>query len=129
MESSELRHKVDRTRSHSGSTPVSESYWFGGKLFQGSPMAVFFNNCRCRKHAELFEDSTAFYDLNTFGLQAKMATNLKPGTECIVATYDDDCQVVFSWHTLLREAVKRDPGDGTKVRVFFGKLIKTERFS
>ena len=49
-------------------------------------MPIFFNNCRCRDHVGLF-GATAFYDLNTTGLQAKMATSLKPGQECVVASY------------------------------------------
>lgn len=92
-------------------------------------MPVFFNNCRCRDHAGLF-GATAFYDLNTTGKQAEMATNLKLGDECIVATYSDNGEVLFSWFTLSRETIMPDPDEpGTRVRVFFGKMIKSKSLS
>ncbi len=59
-----------------------------------------------------------------------MATNLKRGEKCIVAAYDDDGKVVFRWFSLARESMMRDPNEpGRKVRVFFGKMIKSERLS
>lgn len=92
-------------------------------------MPVFFNNCRCRDHLGLF-GATAFYDLNTTGLQAKMATGLKPGQECVVASYDEEGGVVFGWYILSKESLEPDPDEpGTHVRVFRGKLIKSERLS
>ena len=91
-------------------------------------MPVFFNNCRCRDHAGLF-GPTAFYDLNPTGREAEMATNLKPGEECIVASYQDG-EVVFRWFSFSRESLLRDPGQpGTMVRVFFGKMTKSKRLS
>jgi hypothetical protein len=91
-------------------------------------MPVFFNNCRCRDHVGLF-GAAAFHDLNTTGGQAEMATNLKPGEECIVAAYDDGA-VVFRWFSFSRETLMPDPDEpGTRVRVFFGKMIKSERLS
>ncbi len=59
-------------------------------------MTVNFNNCRCRDHAGLY-GKDAFYDLNTTGLQATMATDLSPGDQCIVATYAENGDVVFDW--------------------------------
>jgi hypothetical protein len=92
-------------------------------------MPVFFNNCRCRDHAGLF-GATAFFDLMTTGKQAEMATNLKPGEECIVATYGDDGEVLFRWFSLSRETRMPDPSaPGTKSRVFFGKMIKSKSLS
>ncbi len=92
-------------------------------------MTVFFNNCRGRDHARLF-GPTAFYDLNTTGLQAKMATNLTAGQECVVASYDDIGRVVFNWYVLSKETVEPDPDEPqTKVRVFRGKLLKSEQMS
>jgi hypothetical protein len=91
-------------------------------------MPVFFNNCRCRPHTGLFGPS-AFYDLNTTGKQAEMATDLKPGEECIVAAYDDG-GVVFKWFSLQRKKLMPDPEEpGTKVRVFYGKMIKSKYLS
>jgi hypothetical protein len=92
-------------------------------------MPVFFNNCRCRDHVGLF-GATAFYDLNTSGKQADMATNLKRGEICIVATYGDEREVVFGWFSLSHESLVPDPSEpGTKVRVFFGKKLKSVRLS
>lgn len=92
-------------------------------------MTVYFNNCRCRDHARLF-GSTAFYDLNTTGLQAKMATDLSPGQECVVASYDENRSIVFDWYILAKESLEPDPDNPKiKVRVFRGKPIKSERLS
>lgn len=90
---------------------------------------VYFNNCRCRDHVGLF-GLTAFYDLNTTGHQADMATNLKRGEECIVATYGDEGEIVFDWFSLSRESLRPDPDEpGKNARVFFGKKVKSERLS
>jgi hypothetical protein len=48
-------------------------------------MPVFFNNCNMREHTRIYR-SDAFYDLNPYGQQAGMATGLKRGEECVVAT-------------------------------------------
>lgn len=91
-------------------------------------MTVNFNNCRCRDHASLYGKG-AFYDLNTTGLQAAMATDLTPGEKCVVASYDDG-SVVFTWFTFSNETLEPDPEDPkTMVRVFYGKPIKSERLS
>ena len=92
-------------------------------------MPVFFNNCRARDHAGLF-GAAAFYDLNTTGRQATMATNLERGEECIVATPARGGDIVFSRFSLSREALMPDPDEpGTTVRVFFGNLIRSKRLS
>src|SRR5580698_6034929 len=92
-------------------------------------MPTFFNNCRCRDHARLF-GASAFYDLNTTGLQAKMATGLIPGEECVVASYDESGGVVFNWYALSSESLESNPDEpATKVRGFRGKLIKSDRLA
>jgi hypothetical protein len=90
-------------------------------------MRVFFNNCRCRDHVRLY-GPTAFFDLLTTGKQAEMTPNVKAGDECVVATYHPDGGVTFSWYSLSHDSVQRDPEEAhSKVRVYFGKLLKSER--
>ncbi len=92
-------------------------------------MLVFFNNCRCRDHARLF-GAAAFYDLNTIGKQAEMATDIKRGEKCTVAAYGNDGGLLFSWYSFSHEKLLPNPtAPGMKVRVFFGKLIKSEHLS
>lgn len=92
-------------------------------------MNVLLNNCRRRDHASLF-GKTAFFDLNTFGLQASMAANLARGQKCIVASYDDDGNVLFEWYVFEKETPEKDPDDQTiSVRVFRGKKLKSETMS
>ncbi len=92
-------------------------------------MTVNFNNCRCRDHASLYKTG-AFFDLNTTGLQATMATDITRGDKCVVASYDNDGGVVFDWFTFSKETLEADPDDPkTKVRVFYGKPIKSDRLS
>lgn len=48
----------------------------------------------------------------------------------MVASYGENGGVVFDWHTLSEESIEPGPDEpGTKVRVFRGKLIKSERLS
>lgn len=92
-------------------------------------MNLFLNNCRRRDHARLF-GKTAFYDLNTFGLQASMATDVVSGQKCIVASYDDEGNVQFDWYAFDKETLDTDPDQkNKKVRVFHGKKLKTETMS
>ena len=89
-------------------------------------MPFLFNNCRSLDHVGLY-GANAFYDLYTTGQQAKMATNLKCGDECIVAAYDSDGKIVFSWFSFSHESLLAAPyKPGTNVRVFFGKPIKSK---
>ncbi len=92
-------------------------------------MPVLFNNCRGRKYNELYSDdngTTAFYDLNTAGRQAEMATNLQRGDVCVVAAYEDR-EVVFKWYSFSHELLQRNPnGTRTKVRVLWGNQIKSK---
>lgn len=90
---------------------------------------IYFNNCRCRDHAGLF-GKTAFYDLNTFGLQASMAADIVCGQKCIVASYDDNGDVTFDWYDFKKETLETDPGNRKlKVRVFRGKKLRSETMS
>jgi hypothetical protein len=92
-------------------------------------MNLFLNNCRRRDHARLF-GKTAFYDLNTFGLQASMATDVVPGQKCIVASYNDDGDIQFDWYAFDKETLDANPDQkNTKVRVFHGKKLETETMS
>jgi hypothetical protein len=87
-------------------------------------MPTFFNNCRRRDHVDLF-GATAFFDLT------RKQSDIAPGVqqECVVATYDDDGRVIFGWYSLSHESWILDPAIGEKVRVFFGKKLKSERLS
>ena len=103
--------------------------------FDGTPeddaedgLIVYFNNCRNRDHVGLFE-RRAFYDLNTTGVQAKQATNLPPGQECVVATTDAD-KVRFTWYSLICERLMRERiDDGVECRVFIGTEVFSEALS
>jgi hypothetical protein len=91
-------------------------------------MRIFFNNCRARNHAALFP-AGAVYDLYLTGRQANMATDLKSGDECVVATPVVGGDIDFSWFSFTHERVMDMPDKpGTKVRVLFGKLIRSECF-
>jgi hypothetical protein len=90
-------------------------------------MPIFCNNCRRRDHIALFGEG-AFYDLNREGRQATMATNLRPGDECVVATPDGDGDIVFNWFSFSHEAIMRDD-EGDDVRVLFGKWLRSETLS
>jgi hypothetical protein len=80
------------------------------------------NNCRGRKHAEIFKEG-AFYDLNTSN-QSKMAANLKPGEECIVASRVASRDIAFDWFAFSHERIEREKG--IALRVFYGKPIKSK---
>lgn len=88
---------------------------------------VYLNNCNSRDHARMFGEG-AFYDLDIVGYQATKAKNLKVGQQCVVATPENNGQIVFTWYSFLSEAVKPDD-TGTRCRVLFGKFISSETFS
>jgi len=89
-------------------------------------MRFFFNNCRARNHAALYP-AGSFYDLYRVGRQANMATSLRPGDECVVATPAKSGDIDFSWFSFTHERVMDMPDEpGTRVRVLFGKLIHSE---
>ena len=88
------------------------------------PDIVYFNNCKRRPHEAIFGPQ-AFFDLGVSGRQAKQATNLPIGQRCVVASYDDDGNTVFDWHSLANETVLHD-SESEQCRVFFGPLTLTE---
>ncbi len=89
--------------------------------------AVFFNNCAERDHGAIYGKG-AFFDLGTDGIQAGQATNLRPGQVCVVAAPTGDGKVTFDWYSLQRVQLCPDE-TGTKQRVFFGRLVKSESMS
>ena len=87
-------------------------------------MPVFFNNCRARDHVSIYGEN-AFYDLNRTGKQAEMATDLKRGEECVVATPNEDGDIEFVWFSFTQEKIMPDE-DGIATRVQFGKRLRSE---
>src|SRR5207302_4145317 len=90
-------------------------------------MPRFFNNCRARDHAGTY-GGNAFYDLNRTGKQGQMATNLKRGEECVVATPNEDGDIEFVWFSFSHEKIMPDE-NGTATRVQFGKRLRSETLS
>ena len=90
-------------------------------------MPRFFNNCRARDHAGIY-GGNGFYDLNRTGKQAEMATDLKRGEECVVATPKDDGDIEFVWFSFSHEKVMRDE-NGVATRVQFGKRLHAQTLS
>jgi hypothetical protein len=83
-------------------------------------MPLFLNNCRRRDHAGIYERRDAFYDLYLTGRQGSMATDIRRGDECIVATPDENGDIEFVRYTFLHERVIPDENN-IPARVFFGK--------
>ena len=86
-----------------------------------------FNNCVGRDHADAFNRSDAFFDLNTYGRQENQATELKVGERCVVAqaaTPSDEIQ----FDTFLVKSIQflPDKYTGDTCRVFCGKLQRSE---
>lgn len=87
-------------------------------------MTTYFNNCRNRDHVKHYGPG-AFYDLYTTGSHAALATNLEPGSECLVATQTARGEIILSYHRFSHEALMPDE-EGLLVRVFFGECVRTE---
>ena len=88
-------------------------------------MSLLLNNCRRRDHCRLY-GSNAFYDLNLTGLQARMATDIVAGNECVVATPTNGDDIIeFKWFRFSHEE-RRPDENGVEVRVLFGDLIRSE---
>jgi hypothetical protein len=84
---------------------------------------MLFNNCRSRPHAQLYGVG-AFYDLNKHGRQARMASDLRPGQHCCVATPAEGENIEFAWYRLSHERDMPDPDDpSSMLRVFFGEWL------
>lgn len=90
-------------------------------------MIVYCNNCKGRKHAQLYGKS-AFYDLDPIR-DARKATDLRPGQICIVATRTGmGDKIDFGKFSFLREELKKD-NEGQTCRVWFGKFVKSVSMS
>jgi hypothetical protein len=90
-------------------------------------MPRFFNNCRARDHAAIYGGS-AFYDLDRTGKQAQMATDLKRGEECVVATPNKDGDIEFVRFSCSHEKIMPDE-NGVAARVQFGKRLRSMTLS
>ena len=89
----------------------------------------YFNNCRSRPHAEIYGSDNAFFDLNRFGKQATMATNLEVGEKCIVATQNEMRDTVeFVEYSFIRETIKPDE-KRVPTRVQYGKRLRSKTMS
>ncbi len=56
-----------------------------------------------------------------------MATDLRPGDECVVATPVESGEIDFTWFSFTHEKIMDMPDKpGTEVRVQFGKRIRSE---
>jgi hypothetical protein len=87
---------------------------------------VLFNNCQARRHSQLYP-AGAFYDLNEYGAQANMATDLQSGQHCCVATPTENGDIEFAWYRYTRTERLPDPDEtGEQVRVLFGEWLGSE---
>jgi hypothetical protein len=88
---------------------------------------VYFNNCRNRPHAQLFQDD-AFFDLDTTGVQANQATDLPVGQECVVVSRLPGDILKFTSYFFLAERLMTARGstDSKRFRVFLGTEICSE---
>jgi hypothetical protein len=92
-------------------------------------MHFYCNNARRRNHASVYS-ARAFFDLYTTGLHAAMATDIRPGDECIVATPAEPPDIEFRWYTFSHEQTMSIPDEpGRQGRVFFGTPIRSETLS
>ena len=67
-----------------------------------------FNNCAGRDHADAFNRSEAFFDLNTYGRQVNQATELTVGEQCVVAQAakpDDEIRLALAMEICERPSV------------------------
>lgn len=91
-----------------------------------------FNNCRARKHPALYGPN-AFFDLETSGYQARvadrLANELEPGENCVVATLDITGDVEFDWYRFSRVVVKADPERNVDCHAYYGEQFNTETLS
>ncbi|RME52977.1 hypothetical protein D6783_03230, partial [Candidatus Woesearchaeota archaeon] len=95
----------------------------GCNMNQNHPVLLL-NNCHGREHTKLY-GKNAFYDLYTTGYQANMATDLRVGQVCIVASKSSADDLTFSWYSFEKEELLKD-NDNTTCRVFFGSHIRSE---
>ena len=96
-----------------------------------------FNNCHKRDHANLYGRSDAFFDLDMFDSQAKVAERLSRelniGDICIVATPDIPgdltCDITFDLYEFSGAKIMHDRERRVDCHVYFGKHIKPETLS
>jgi hypothetical protein len=86
---------------------------------------VFLNNCGGRKHATIYKDANAFYDLGTKGFQSTKGRTLQHGDWCIVVSPAADGRVTVTRFSFVREDIKPDE-KGELQRVLIGKRVKSE---
>lgn len=90
-------------------------------------MPRFFNNCCARNHVGIY-GGTAFYDPACTGKQGTMATDLKRGEECIVATPNKDGDIEFVWFAFTHEKNMPDE-NGVPSRIQCGKRLRSQTLS
>jgi len=85
-------------------------------------MAFLCSNTKGRDHAGLY--GVPFYDLNPADTRgAKVADDLQPGNDCIVATPTlDGMRVEFVWFSFLRKENMPVPDEPGTAWVLFGKI-------
>jgi len=88
----------------------------------------FFNNVNARNYPSIYGIADAFYDLDTTGSQANLATTLIPGDTCIVATAMGNGHVKFTRFKLERVEMRADERGMTE-RVFCGSALQSETLS
>ena len=88
----------------------------------------FFNNCIGRRHASIYEEDDAFYDLDTKGFQSTKARHLSEGEQCVVVSPGPDGRWSFTRFSFMRESIKPDER-GELQRVLIGKRINVETLS
>jgi hypothetical protein len=90
---------------------------------------MLFNNCRRRPHAQLY-GAGAFYDLYQTDAQANMATNLRRGQHCCVATPADNGDIEFAWYCFSHvRRIEMPDEPGTIGWVFFGEWLGSEHLT
>jgi hypothetical protein len=91
-----------------------------------------FNNCHDRKHPALYGPN-AFFDLETSGYQSRvadrLANELGPEENCVVATLDTTGDIKFDWYRFSRVVVKADPERNVNCHASYGEQFNTETLS
>lgn len=87
-------------------------------------MPHYLNNCKNRDHQKLFGPD-AFYDLDTFGLQAQKQFGIRPDEFCVVASQPVSGQIRFVWYKFSGYRLAIDDIQNN-VRVLLGKFEKEE---
>lgn len=95
-------------------------------------MPILCNNRDARPHVMIYKDTTAFYDVELDGAQARqfesVREDLRPGTVCIVASPAHSGLFEFARWAFSHERTMSD-NDDEVLRVFFGRWLDSERLS